>query len=162
MIRVLSLLLAGALALPAPAAALSCLRPDVRRAYQDAAKSSETYIIVLGQLAFNRLRIPKSDGTGKLLQDVQLPARLIGKALTRQGFSKPFERKITLNINCHGHWCANLSPDDTHLMFLRQVGQGYELDADPCTRFVFSNPDTETLRQARTCLAGGPCKPNRR
>lgn len=157
--RLLASFLALALALPAPAAALSCMRPDVRRAYQSAAKSPDTYLIVQGSVDFNSARLPKSArSAGK---QTLIPARLTGRAVTPGGYSGWLDRKITLRVTCVSEWCGSLPANSEMLMFLRQSAAGYTLDVSPCPTRFFPNPPASLIKQLRSCMSGGTCKPRR-
>lgn len=158
MMRAVALLAALGLALPAtPADALSCRRPDVARSYQMADAAPDTYIIVLGELDFDTSRLPTGSGPGK--KAVKLPARLHGRTITRADFSDWIDRTITLNVQCVSAWCGSVPRGEDMLMFLRQTGDSYTLDAGPCQGLVFIRPDWGMIDTARRCLRGGPCQP---
>lgn len=154
--RLLAPLVALALALPGPAAALSCRRPDVARSYKAAAASAEAYVIVLGQLAFDPQPLPNA-GKGR-----RIPARLTGNAVTAHGLGAPLDMAVTLNVQCVSAWCGRATPGQQMLMFLRQTGVGYVLDASPCQMFHFPDPQASDLATLRRCLAGRPCTSRRR
>lgn len=157
--RLLACILAAALSVPISATALSCARPDVRRAYQAAARSPETYIVVFGKLDFDPARLPgKPTGSE---EDMKLSARLTGRAVTRSGFSAWLDRRITIEVRCVSVWCGSIPRGKDMLMFLRQSGAGYSLDVGPCPGFAFPNPDGRMLRQVRACLSGASCQPGR-
>lgn len=160
MIRFTAALLAIALALPTPATALSCVRPDVRRAYQNAEKSADTYIIALGRLEFNAARLPKTTPKGQ--KHVFVPARLKARSVTRTGYSSWIDQKIRLRVTCVSAWCGSATPNIDTLLFLRQTPLGYVLDLGPCPTNAFANPSSTQLKQLRSCMSKGPCKPNRR
>lgn len=148
------------LALPQPAEALSCLRPDIARSYQQADRSKDRYIMVLGTLAFDPALLPET-GAGNTAPTT-IPARLNGQPITPNGFGKPFQRPVTLEISCAGSWCGSVPAGTEMLMFLRQTAAGYTLDVGPCPGSAFVQPSEETLATARRCLSGGPCQPRRR
>ena len=145
------------LTLPAPVSALSCLQPDVGQTYQIAAQSQNSYIIVLGKLSFDGSAHPPAvrDDSDEMSQ--QLPARLVGKGLTQQGFNASLDRIITLNLNCLGVWCGHLAPDETMLVFLRRHDDSYVLDVGPCPQFAFPHPSKAVLKQVQQCHATGSC-----
>jgi hypothetical protein len=105
------------------AQALSCLPHDVARTYEQAARSEETFIVVHGTLTFDESRIPETDWQlqHKTPPNTLIPARLKGKALTRQGFEAPFNRPITFNLQCLGPWCASADSGTSYLAFLRKT-----------------------------------------
>ncbi|MEZ5713939.1 MAG: hypothetical protein R3D85_01490 [Paracoccaceae bacterium] len=151
-----TLALAALIGLPDPAAALSCRRPDVARSYKTAAAAPEAYVVVLGRLAFAADRLPKRGKGGRIR------ARLTGHAVTATGLGARLDRTVTLNVTCVSAWCGSATPGQDMLMFLRQDGADYVLDATPCQQFHFPDPPEADLATLRRCLAGGPCSPRSR
>lgn len=156
-VRVVTLALAFILALPTSGSALSCARPDVRRAYQTAAASSETYVVVLGSLDFNPSHLPAAPP--KTAQGTLIPARLSGRNVSRSGYSGWFTRQITLNVTCISAWCGNLPAHTELLMFLRKTDRGMTLDVTPCPETLFVRPRASDLSHLRKCMSDGACKP---
>lgn len=153
------LTLLWALTLPFPAAALSCLPHNAISSFKHAEKSDDDYVAVLGDLSFNPEKLPKVDWNWQ--QDVQpdnfLTGRLIGKSLTRNGFTALFERMIDINVQCAGPWCSGLS-QGRHLVFLKRENGAYLLEASPCGGFAHADPSDDMLGKIQTCMRGGPCK----
>ncbi len=145
----------------APAQALSCLPHDVAQTYNQAAKSEETYIVVHGQLTFDDSRLPKTDWQHqeKTPPNSLIPARLVGKALSRTGFDTSFDRNITFNVQCLGPWCASAKSGTSYLAFLRKTNGGYQLDINACGGMGFPDPTQQALDVVVTCFQGGPCRP---
>ena len=156
----------------APAQALSCLPHDVARTYEQAATSEETYIVVHGTLTFDESRLPETDWQHqqKTPPNTLIPARLEGKALTREGFNAPFDRSVTFNVQCLGPWCASAKTGTAYLAFLRKTdgppetggtsGPGYQLDINACGGMGFAAPTKQALETVVQCFQGGPCKPH--
>ena len=156
----------------APAQALSCLPHDVARTYEQAATSEETYIVVHGTLTFDESRLPETDWQHKQKTppNTLIPARLEGKALTREGFNAPFDRSVTFNVQCLGPWCASAKTGTAYLAFLRKTdgppetggtsGPGYQLDINACGGMGFAAPTKQALETVVQCFQGGPCKPH--
>ena len=142
------------------AGALSCVKPDFARSYQQAAKSQHRFIIVQGVLSFDASRLPKSDpgiGNKAPARNTELPARITGRFLSQKGFVTRFDQKITLKISCFGAWCATPRPGTDYLAFLRETPQGYLLHMNPCGGVAFAKPDAAMLNKALSCIRGGPC-----
>ncbi|SLN47970.1 hypothetical protein ROG8370_02095 [Roseovarius gaetbuli] len=133
--------LAGALCLTAgPGLALSCTPPDVAKTYARAAKADWQ----------NQQAMPPH---------TPIAARITGQALSPTRFDHPFERDITLDVQCFGPWCAGAVPETDYLGFLEQRETGYVLALDPCGGMGFTNPTPEMLGRVKTCFQGGPCAP---
>lgn len=148
-----------ALTLPFPAMALSCLPYNAISSFKEAAKSDDDYVAVLGELSFNPARLPKRHGARqqKAGSAHVLTGRVVGKSLTRNGFTTPFERKIDINVQCVGPWCGRLI-QGRNLVFLKRKHGTYLLDANLCGGFAFAQPSEAMLDRIKTCTSGGPCK----
>lgn len=105
------LVLLGLLALAQPAFALSCLAPDIARDYHKAAQSDDTYIIVKGDLFFDETELPdRTDQRSSRARDmIDIDGWLAGYSLTKDGFTKRFERDVILRVSCLGPWCGGTS-----------------------------------------------------
>ncbi|MDU8929559.1 hypothetical protein RXV86_19385 [Alisedimentitalea sp. MJ-SS2] len=155
MIRAILLSL-GLLALPGVALALSCARPDMARSFQFADDAEGTYHLLLGEIEYteSKLLAPTEPET--------LKARLRARGITRTGFSAWIDRDVTVNITCAGPWCGSVPENERLLIFLRQDGADWVIDAPPCGGFVFVDPGQAEMRILRSCLSGGSCKPRYR
>lgn len=159
MIRALLILvLAG---LSGPAFALTCLPHDVARTFQQAAEAEEPYIVVHGALQFDETRLPKMDMANQhqTPPETLIPAQITGKALSHDGFTIPFDRKITLNAQCFGPWCAGATSGADYLAFLEKRADGYRLSVTPCGGFGFGSPSQEMLDTVKACFRGEQCDP---
>ncbi|WP_254892423.1 hypothetical protein [Roseovarius sp. A-2] len=148
-------------ALTGPAFALSCLPPEVTRTYQQATEAEAAYIAVHARLEFDPDALPRTDWQDQAATPPHtlIPARMTGQALTKTGFNLPFDRRITLDAQCLGPWCAGASPGASYLAFLKRTETGYLLALDPCGGMGFVDPTPETLRRVETCYSGGICAP---
>ncbi|MGR3540123.1 MAG: hypothetical protein ACU0BS_01655 [Hasllibacter sp.] len=144
---------AAAVLAAGPAAALSCLRPDVARSFAAAAEAEERYVVVAGELT---LDAPLPGGTGAVARSVG--GRIEGRALGADGrFAAPFASEVTVTSACAGPWCGSAA-DGEWVMFLLAGDGGYELIAEPCGRWAFE-PAPEALRRIGECMTGGDCAP---
>lgn len=140
----------------APALALSCLRPDVTRAFAQAQEAEENYIAVSGALVFDAGTLPKAAGNDSP-PVTRIPARMTGRALTKTGFDFDFDRDVTLEVLCFGPWCGGAGSDVSYLAFLRQEEAGYVVSADPCASLMFQEPPQEMLDRVAACFEAGRC-----
>jgi len=148
-------------AMAGPALALSCLPHDIARSYAEADQAEETYVIVRGVLVFDETALPVADmdRQHETPPNTVIPAQLTGQALTRDGFTLPFDQPITLNAQCFGPWCAGARSGIEYLGFLEHTGEGYGLTVTPCGGFGFPEPSEKTLERVQSCFRGGPCAP---
>ena len=154
-----ALLTALALCLPSPALALSCMPYDAVLAYHDAAKSDDSYVVVLGDLTFDDGKLPVTDWEHQqdTPPDTLFQGTLTGHSLTHDGFTAPFDRTIRINVQCFGPWCSSLTPDIDYLTFLKQTDSGYLLEVNPCGGFAFGTPSQQVTDQIAACFRGERC-----
>lgn len=162
MIRLFALL---TLLLPGAAQALSCLPHSVEGAFQEAQASDDRYIIVRGKLKFDASKLPKSHQAGQsATPDItRIPAQLIAKGLRDGAFSVPIRRRIMLEVECFGPWCARVPVGGEMLAFLKLTEKVEDVIAvTPCGGFLFAGPTRKMIKAVKVCAAGGPCVPKRR
>lgn len=152
------LVLAG---LSGPTFALSCLPHDVARTFQQAAEAEQPYIVVHGVLQFDETRLPKVDMANqqKTPPTTLIPAQITGKALSHDGFTTAFDRKITLTAHCFGPWCAGAPSGTDYVAFLETRADGFTLGLTPCGGFGFAAPSKAMLATLKACLRGEQCDP---
>lgn len=138
------------------AEALSCLRPTVEASFAAAQAADGRYRLVVGRIVPSEgASVPTPVGPNAR-EDVTLPARVEGRALTRRGFTAPFDAPVTVTLTCAGPWCAGL-PEGEALLFLLDGPGGPTLTEGPCPQNVLGlEPDTEA--RVLACLAGD-CTP---
>lgn len=143
-----------------PALALSCLPPDVARAFEQADAAEEVFIVVQGVLTFDATLLPVTDWENQRATPphTRIPARLEGRALTGEGFTLPFSRKVTLDAQCYGPWCASAQSGTEFLVFLEHREGEYLFPLDPCGSLAFPDPTNEQAEQALQCLRGEGCE----
>ena len=152
MVRTRIFLTAATVALMAgEASALSCLRPEVTRAFADADASEERYVVVLGTLTFDQSALPTDTMTG---EETQVPARFEGMSLTEDGFTVPTARDVTLLASCAGPWCGTATAGQEILAFM-SADDGYVIEVDACFSQVFAEPTPEQIDTVTGCMADG-------
>jgi hypothetical protein len=135
------------------AQALSCLAPDPVQTFHRAMEAPDTYVILRGTLAIAEILIPPEVGKD---QEHAVPVWFHGMALTNDGFTRPFDGPMIVQVTCAGPWCGTV-PADTDLIFFVQVVDGtYTIDAGPCGAGTFV-PDPKTEALLTSCLRGDAC-----
>ncbi|NDV98376.1 hypothetical protein [Salipiger sp. PrR002] len=140
-----TLLLALMCCAASPALALKCLSPDVARDVRAAAEGESSWLAVNGMLETGP--VPRHGG--------EVPARIWGWALGEEGFTRPFDSRITLRSVCFGPWCGKAASGKLAAL-LKREGDRYVLITDPCGANLWPEPrkrQIETLRRA--CLEAG-------
>ena len=152
------LVLLGLLALAQPAFALSCLAPDIARDYHKAAQSDDTYIIVKGDLFFDETELPdRTDQRSSRARDmIDIDGWLAGYSLTKDGFTKRFERDVILRVSCLGPWCGGTSKGE-HLAFLKQEALTWVMQISPCPGMTYAAPTDAQEQEALDCFRGKSC-----
>ncbi|MCK0096091.1 hypothetical protein MWU60_10965 [Yoonia sp. F2084L] len=155
-----SLLLAAALAtVSAQAQALSCMRPDPIRTFQQVAAAPESYYVLYGQLRFDEADLPVRDLSQQLRNPEPITARFEGKGLTRQGFTSDYQSDVMLQIDCASIWCGGARSGVDAVYFVRVTEPLVTMYATPCGDMIFEEPSQATLDMLTTCMQGGDCSP---
>lgn len=157
MIR-LAAVVATALACASPVWSLSCVAPDIARDYKRAAESPDTYIVVLGDLFFDETALPGRMDRGATTQrdGLEIAGWLRGRSLTGDGFTKAFERDVTLRVSCLGPWCGSTGKG-LHLAFLKQEKMDLVIELGPCPGMTYPDPSAEQQARVLSCFRGEAC-----
>ncbi|MBV2359679.1 hypothetical protein KUH32_07830 [Thalassococcus sp. CAU 1522] len=147
-----------------PADALSCIRPDAARDFQQAVASEDIWIVVNGVLRVDETLLPRTDWQRQqdMPPQTDIPARLTGKSLGPGGFTRDFDRAVTLRALCFGPWCGAVADGTEYLAFLKREGTGYVMFADPCGGNSHREPTDDLRRTVAHCFQGKPCTPAER
>jgi hypothetical protein len=149
---------------PVQLQALSCMPWTLEHSYAAAADSDEDYVIAQGTLNFPKRKLPKVDWNRQ--QDTppitEIRGRIEGKALSRNGFTVPFDTDLIITVRCTGPWCPSVTPGKEHLVFLKKSGSRYALDFGPCSSMGWIEPTGQMLKRVEACLAGADCTPKTR
>lgn len=145
-----------------PVAALSCLPHDAAATYQRLDTADEVYIAVHGTLDFDSSRLPQTDLANQRATptETRIPARLHGHALSRAGFTQPFDAAITLRVLCFGPWCAQPPAGADVMAFVQKDAGDHIVTINPCGGDAFFAPNPETVKTAQDCFVDGPCDPD--
>ncbi len=150
--------LAAALALVSgQASALSCMRPDVARAFNWASASDQSYVALLGRFDFEATERPEPRDINNPVE-LSFDARFFGQALGAEGFGPVGDLDVTVVFACMGPWCGGL-PDtgEETLAFVERSDAGYVLRAGPCGAEAFVNPSAEDVARVEACMRGEGC-----
>lgn len=147
------------IAVATPALALSCIPFNAADAYLEASRAPERFLIVAGQLRFDRAQLPTGDH-----QDPNntppltiIPATLSGKALTATGFTDPYDQRVALHVVCLGPWCGAAGQAQDIVAFVERGADGDRLEVSPCPRRVFPGSLASLKRQILDCHQGRAC-----
>ena len=142
------------------AAALSCIPPDVARTFTEAAKSEDTYMILLGRFDVPPGALPELDLSDNDPEPVSVQAMFRGQQLQADGsFDGALSVPVLLAQSCAGPWCGQMAQDQRMLAFVRQTETGLVLDVEPCDQWHFARPTDEMLETLGACVTGGECAP---
>lgn len=148
---------------PVSAIALSCTPHSVEVAYQQADADEARFVIVRGSLDFDAGELPKGgvENQGSTVPLTRIKATLLGRALSKKGFSTPFNKPVTLEVACYGPWCARPQIGHDVLAFVEVAQDGGVIATDPCGGYLFNSPVPKMIRAVKSCFAGKTCKPLR-
>lgn len=148
---------AVAASVPLPALALSCMPWDVDSALRETRAGDAAYRVVSGDLDFDPALLPVTDWANQMAVPprTEIPARLTGFSVSKEGFTVPFDAEITLVIGCAGPWCASAEPGPS-LAFVQHTETGWVLEQGPCGGFHFARPDADMLAHVAGFFASAP------
>ena len=154
-------ILAVLLSLATPVSALSCLPPDARQLYVQAAESDEFFAIVIGRIdPEDPIEIPAvpQNGSSPKTQEATTRVRMSGLALNAEEFATAFDRDIDVKVTCLSIWCGNPVTDRDILAALRLTDGVPELEIGPCggNAMPLDQADLDALlRCHRSGICGG-------
>jgi hypothetical protein len=128
-------------------------------ALHEVIKADEGYVAARGVLTFDERKLPKVDWNNQADTPAltRIKARLKGTILTKNGFSKPLNTRLTLEIKCFGPWCAGATSGIEVLAFLEQTPTGYSLSTTPCGGHIFGEPTRANIKAVEQCYLKGIC-----
>ena len=145
------------LSLASQALALSCLRPDVARSFDNFEATGLPYAVVRGTLQFDVAKLPQAGSKSPPPRLTKIQAHLTGQSLTSSGFETSFDHPVTLEVKCLAAWCGGAKPDADYLLFVERSAAGYSVNLGPCGGSEFLNPSADALRRVQQCFNGGAC-----
>ncbi|WP_425092874.1 hypothetical protein [Tropicimonas sp. S265A] len=135
-----------------PVHALSCLRPDMVRSWQERGGTS---VVLKGEVTFDASAFQRSGIMGlQMPTDIDVPARFRGRTF-------PGDTAVTLDITlrsvCYANWCGALASGEV-LLFAEVSDSGLHVPLDPCGTAAFSDPSEADLARLSACVTGGACE----
>ncbi len=140
-----------------PATALSCLRPDAVRLFEQARDAEEAFFIVKGRVS---LLEPPNLPVENTETPAQTHAQIEGLALTPTGFNQPFDHDVIIETICLGPWCASLEGlDDDLIMAVKTEDDRLTLRIGPCggDQILW---DEDGENRILSCYRDGICEQN--
>ena len=142
---------AVALLAAGPAAALSCMRPEIANSFEWADTRPESFVVALGRLVRSGADVP-GEAPAQMGQldrvPYSFPARFEGRLAGSNGFVTERSFDVTVEVDCFSVWCGGESLSEYGLYFFRRDGSdSYALEADPCGGFFYDNPVEHQLME---------------
>ena len=140
----LALLAAG------PAAALSCVQPDVATSFALADQSPDYFVLAVGRLSRSgpdQVEGEPGPNPGERAS-YSFAARFEGHLAGPRAFDVPGSFDVTVEVECFSVWCGSPSLGENGLYFFRRDGADeHTLLAGLCGGFHFDSPTRAQLRQ---------------
>lgn len=147
----LALTVGGLLVLTQHANALSCMKPDIKRAFEQAIRSDTVYVVLKGTFD-----VPKRESLATEPQTIT--ATFQGQSVSSVGFSPENQWPVIIELTCAGSFCARLNPETEYLSFVEVQDGKLFYPVRPCHDLTFYQPNAQTLRDLRTCIKHGSCE----
>ena len=146
--RILPLCLA--LLAAAPAAALTCERPDIATSFGWAEESPDDFVLAVGRLARtgpDRPDGPPGPNPGERAS-YRFAAQFDGSLASARAFDQARSFAVTVEVECFSVWCGSPSLGENGLYFFRRDDAGNHTHiAGLCGGFHFDDPTPAQLRQ---------------
>ncbi len=164
MLHRFAVILTAALLLAPQAYALSCVQPDIYRAFEEYKERDELYIVVKGQFVelFDQQSITTMDNVvshyNKKTPRIKRAYMVFeGTQISHnKAYDKPLERYLVeIKTTCMGVWCSGTPPQNTELItFIEKREDALpRLTTSPCPGNVFSDAESiKTTKKLRRCF----------
>ncbi len=140
--------------------ALSCMRPDPVETFQRLAAEPESYFVLYGTLTFDENALPRgSNSFEDTAPPAPIPARFVGKGLSKAGFSTPYVSEALLQVTCAGPWCGSARSGGEAIYFVPASDPPVTMQAGACGGMIFDDPAPNVLEMLTSCMQGGICTP---
>lgn len=129
-------------------------------AWAEAAQSDKLFLIVRGDLVFDERDLPRTDWDNQAATPdmTRIEGFISGEQLGRNGFRRPYEATVTLEVSCYGPWCAGAVSDERYVAFIEMRDGELVVETNPCGGFLF--PATEQIEDdLAACMRGDVCEP---
>ena len=140
--------------------ALSCMRPNLARTFNNAAASKDTFHVAYGKIKPTQKVVDPNKNTTDInnKKSYSVKAEFTGGFLGFNGFGKSKTKPIRVNVSCLGAWCGGFpnSADDM-IVFLKRTPDGMTVDSGPCGGDIKFNPSEEELNIIKSCMRNGKC-----
>jgi len=142
------------------AQALSCMRPDPVTTFQQLAAKPESYFVLYGTLTFDESALPQGTNSfEEIAPPDPIPARFVGKGLSKAGFATPYVSRVMLQVTCAGPWCGSARSGAEAIYFVPASDPPVTMQAGACGGMIFEDPTPDVLNMLTSCMQGGTCTP---
>ena len=134
---------------------MSCAPWDHLDAWAQASESDRLYLVARGTLLFDERDLPQVDWDDQAATPplTRVKAYFSGDQLGRNGFQRPFEGEVTLEVACYGPWCARVPAGAEIVAFIEMRDGALVLETNPCGGFALpTSPEVE--RDLQRCMQG--------
>lgn len=97
------------------ASALLCMPPSLDQSFDLARDAEENYGIFVGSVDVSEEEVKRLSKDG--MTSFETIAQFSGHSLFVDGLTPPFEREITVRVDCMGEWCGSASDIDDAVFF---------------------------------------------
>jgi hypothetical protein len=113
------------------ASALMCMAPSLDESFDLARDAETTYGIFVGSVDVNEVEVKRLSKDGR--SSFETVASFSGQSLFADGLTSPFERDITVRVDCMGDWCGTASDIENVVFFGKmKSSDDVELIASAC------------------------------
>lgn len=136
------------------AQALSCMRPTIANSFARAEAVPDSVYLLKGALSFDESLLPDRDMLQPEKDPAPIEAQFKGMALSRDGFTTPYNRSVTLQPLCFGPWCGQAISEEPAIIFATVRGDDLVIEVNPCGGQIFYEPTPQMDAAAIACMNG--------
>ncbi|GHA49016.1 hypothetical protein GCM10008927_12710 [Amylibacter ulvae] len=140
--------------------ALSCMRPNIARSFNDFAASDDTYVLGFGKItATQKIVNPNKgkDGTAQH-ESYSVQASFSGRFMGDAGWGDPKTLPVNVQVQCLSVWCGGFPTDDQDaIAYFQKTSTGYVLQMGPCGGHYKASPTLQEQRILKSCFRNKKC-----
>lgn len=142
------------------AQALSCVRPNLARSFNNAADSTDIYHVGYGTLTATQEIVDPNQNIKNVnrKKPYSVTAEFSGGFLGRAGFGKDKTVPVRVDVQCLSAWCGGFPvTDEKLLIFVKKTPEGLTASSGPCGGNMQSGVSKRDLNILKSCMRNGKC-----
>ncbi|PIB26665.1 hypothetical protein BFP76_12315 [Amylibacter kogurei] len=140
--------------------ALSCMRPNIARSFNEFAQSDDIYVLGFGKITPTQKIIDPNkgkDGVAKH-ESYSVQASFSGRFMGKSGWGEPKTLPVRVEVQCLSIWCGGFpSGKQDAIAFFQKTKSGYVLNMGPCGGNYKASPTSQEQSILKSCFRNNKC-----